>query len=70
MWGCRFVKDGRSKRGSVWLWVCWGGAVCVGLWRWDCGLLQTKEKKRVEKRRGNREMNNKKKKKKGRERNE
>ena len=48
MWGCGFVKDGQSKRGSVWLWVCEGWPVktwqclVVGLFRWglcvwDCG---------------------------------
>ena len=53
-------------------WVCGGGAVGLGLWRCGCGfgivevgcavgLLQTKEKKSLErKRRTNREMNNKK----------
>ena len=48
MWGCGFVKDGQSERDSVWLWVCSGGVVCLGLWRWGCGLLQTKKKKRVQ----------------------
>ena len=44
--GCGFVEDGRLEHGGGWLWVCGGGAVGLGLWRWGCavGLLQTKEK--------------------------
>ena len=34
VWGCGFVEDGRSEHGGGWLWVCGGGAVGLGLWRW------------------------------------
>ena len=40
MWGYGFVEDGRSERGSVWLWVCWGGAVGLGLWRWGYRFVE------------------------------
>ena len=53
MWGCGFVKDGQSERGSVWLWVCSGGAVCLGLWIVEVGLwlaLDEKEEKSPERR--------------------
>ena len=40
MWGCGFVEDGRLERGSVWLWVCWGGAVGLGLWRWGYRFVE------------------------------
>ena len=48
---CGVVEDGLSEHGGGWLWVCGGGAVGLGLWRWGCsvGLLQTKEKKIEEK---------------------
>ena len=34
MWGCRFVEDGLSERGGVWVrvWDCGRGV--MGLWKW------------------------------------
>ena len=40
MVGCGFVEDGQSERGGRWLWVCGGGAVGLGLWRWGYGFVE------------------------------